>query len=527
MLPADSLARRNRVENRVPQVRLFAPFKTSTGAAWEDAARAAPQKSVRPEKRLQSRIAPAANRLTCFNFTSKTRLLVAACLGWAAAATVFLAFRGRGPFSDEGSSCAIAQAVLQGSLPYRDYFNEKVPLQYFWTALVMRATVNGVEGARIASSIALGFALTLSLSGLFRRAASILLVAAWGVVIVLAAVLMRAFNNTADSTLALLFAACALVIFDGQRIRPSVQSVLVGVIQGLACGFRQTVLVSAVVLLLAPWHRTTRWAYASGFLLGAGLWIAPLYGIGILHETLAATLLFHSDNVDWISYFRWITQNDYPPFLIWLLCLGSVAAIGFRLREARWALIWLLAAAAPFFGRMDAFRLWPSTLAAFTYIFIRFGDGAKYISLVLFGLLTIVAILSAPGFRSFQRENEVARRIKRYSTDQQTIWVGPFNPNAYCLSNRQSASRYYFVLPWIAKAGIRAQIVKDISEKKPNLIVDVSDKEFSLSQLLPGLMPLLQEKYALVEDSGDAKYYLLRAGTKAETATDRPTAARP
>ena len=68
-----------------------------------------------------------------------------------------------------------------------------------------------------------------------------------GVVIGAAAVLMRAFNNTADSTLALLFAACALVIFDGQRIRPSVQSLLVGVIQGLACGFRQTVLVSAVV----------------------------------------------------------------------------------------------------------------------------------------------------------------------------------------------------------------------------------------------------------------------------------------
>ena len=475
---------------------------------------------------MELRIAPVANRLPCFNFTSKTQLFIAASLGGAAAVVFFFVFAEKGPFTDEGSSCTIAQAVLKGSLPYRDYFNEKVPLQYFWTALVMRATVTGIEGARIASSIALGLALTLSLSRLVRRGASMTLNISWAVVIALAAVLMRAFNNTADSTLALLFTACALLIFDGQRIRPSVQSLLVGVIQGIACGFRQTVLVSAFVLLVAPWHRTTRWAYASGFLFGAGLWIASLYSIGIFHETLEATVLFHSDNLDWSSYFRSLQESDYPAFLVWLLCLGSVALVGLRLREARWALIWLVAAATPFFGRMDAFRLWPSTLVAFTYIFIRFGDGAKYISLVIFGLLTIVAILSAPGFRSFQSENEVARRIKRYSTDQQTIWVGPFSPNAYCLSNRQSASRYYFVLPWIAKTGIRAQIVKDIREKKPNLIVDVSDKEFALSQLLPDLMPLLQEKYALVEDSEGAKYYLLRAGTKPETATDRPTAAR-
>jgi hypothetical protein len=147
--------------------------------------------------------------------------------------------------------------------------------------------------------------------------------------------------------------------------------------------------------------------------------------------------------------------------------------------------------------------------------------------LLPFGLLTVVAILSAPGFRSFQLEHEVASRIKRYTEDPQTIWVGPFSPNAYCLSNRQSASRYYFVLPWIAKAGVRAQIVKDITEKKPNLIVDVSDKGSSLSQLLPDLVPLLQEKYALVENSGNAKYYLLRAGMKPGTVNDRPTAPRP
>jgi hypothetical protein len=467
------------------------------------------------------KIALVAQRLTCVNPTPKVRLLIALCLGWAAAVAFFFAFRAKGPFPDEGSFCTIAQGLLKGSLPYRDYFNEKVPLQYFWTALAMRLTVDGIEGARIASSIALGLALTLSLSRLATRAASVALMISWAVVIALAGILMSAFNNTADSTLALLFTACAVSIFDGQWIRPGVQGLLVGVIQGIACGFRQTALVSAFVLLVAPWHRTTRWAYASGFLLGVGLWIALLYRIGILHETLEATLLFHSDNLGWSTYFRSIQTSDYPALFVWLLCLGSVAVLGVRLREPRWVLVWLVAAAVPFFGRMDAFRLWPSTLVAFTYIFIHFGEGSKYIGLLLFGLVTIVAILSAPEIRSFRTENQVASRIKHYTTERQTIWVGPFNPNAYCLSHRQSASRYYFVLPWIAKAGVRTQIVKDIAEKAPNVIVDVSDNEFSLGQLLPDLMPLLRKNYDLVEDSRDAKYYLLRAGTKRETVADK------
>jgi len=438
------------------------------------------------------------------------RLLMALGLGWMIATAFYFAFQGLGPFSDEGSFCTIAQGILHGRLPYRDYFNEKPPLQYFWTALVMRFAGDGVEGARAASTITLALTLGLLLSRLAKQPVSLGLMLPWAGTIAVIGLMMKVYNNTAESTLALLFVACAVMIFGRQWMRPGPQALLVGSIQGLACGFRQTMVVSAFILLISPWHRAKRWWYFAGFLLGMALWVAMLWSMGILQDALGATVFFHLDNPSGSSYFRLIDENDYAALLIWLLSLGSVFIAPSRSREAVWVVAWAIAAAAPFFGRMDAFRLWPSMSLILSYLFIRLSGTASFMGLVSFSV--VVALGSATLHRpdSFWWTTQITERIGKYVAENETIWIGPFEPNAYCLSKRPSATKYYFILPWMVKPEVREELVKEITVNRPKLIVDLSNPTYSLKELVPDLDRLIQEKYALVEHHDGAGYFILR-----------------
>src|ERR1700742_691690 len=116
-------------------------FQTGRGSRPTEHCRADAAAKLTPFRRLLSRAA---------SFVERSPLLLAAPIGAVLALAIYFACRSRGYFSDEGSFCTVAQGLLHGRLPYRDLFNEKPPLQYFWTAAVMALSQPTLGGARLA-----------------------------------------------------------------------------------------------------------------------------------------------------------------------------------------------------------------------------------------------------------------------------------------------------------------------------------------------------------------------------------------
>ena len=414
-----------------------------------------------------------------------------------------------GAFGDEGSYCTLGQEMLHGHLPYRDYFNEKMPLQYVWTAAVMSVSTTGIPGTRLAAA--------LSLTGVFAILVHRLRpgLPRWGMwpwmllcVVVCAG--MWGYKNTAESSLALLFGAAAVLMTPRAGSERSGDAVVLGVIHGLAIGFRQTSVIAALVIFASPWIAGRRAPFALGASAALLAWIALMAAIGVQPSDLAAVLLFHVGSDDAIRYFRGIYPNEAVWVLTWIAAVGTAVLTCADRRRAAWTAACLLALAVPFFARMDAFRLWPSTVAAAVMFFpwvLRARFGARTIA-ALIASAALLYSLDRPS--SFEHASEIATYIRTRTGPEHSIWVAPWSPNVYCLSGRESATRFYFLLPWIAKEGVKAEILRDLQRNAPEFIVDVSRGRNSLPQMLPGLQDLLAERYAPPIRTPRATYYRLR-----------------
>ncbi len=442
-----------------------------------------------------------------FDASPALRARLAFALAWATAAAYYLLLRHSGPFGDEGSYCTIAQGIVDGALPYRDYFNEKPPVQYFWTALVFSLFGSGIDSSRIAASAMLGIALSITLLPLSRRPHALLQLLFWTAALASLGLLMRAYNNLAESTLAVLFvASLALMLRPGANTSGHT-AFAVGLLQGLACGVRQSAWISALLLGFTPWTAASRPSYLAGLLCGLAAWIAPLAILGILGETFSATLLFHADNSNFATYFSHHGENKTVALLIWLAIVASVYSHA-KKNGHLWMVLWLIIAALPFFGRLDAFRLWPSILMGLAYL-IGSRSLAPNPRLLLAGTLILPAIaigLYKPG--DFNNALAISREAARQTAPDDRIWAGPFAPNLYCLSQRRPASRYYFSLPWTMKPDAQAALLHDLQASPPKLIIDTSSGDLQLTSLVPGMGELLARHYQLVNETKTARFYL-------------------
>jgi len=434
---------------------------------------------------------------------------LALLLGLALALGFYRGFANAGEFSDEGSFCTIGQGLLAGQLPYRDYFNEKPPLQYLWTATAMHFGGTGIAGARLASTITLFFTLALLLFEIARRTRPLPALLFSVAMLTACGVLMQVYNDTAESSLALLFAACALLLSDdgnagGMRRR----GVFLGLLLGLACGFRITAVLPALVLLASPWLRGARASFSAGFTVGVALWVSWLASLGILDEALSAVLFFHWGNAGVGSYFRGVASETLPAVAAWLLVL-VVSCHAARERRL-WLLLLAITAAAPFFGRMDAFRLWPSTILLLAMLWKQDAQNPSRMHWQLALPIVLLGWLGFPAPGSFAPTKQIVAGIARHSAAGERIWVAPFAPSVYCLSGRASASRFYFVLPWVAKPSVRAEVMRDLRARPPTLIVEVTNSGYSLDALVPAARPWLQQDYVLAETSADTRFWRLK-----------------
>jgi hypothetical protein len=127
-------------------------------------------------------------------------------------------------------------------------------------------------------------------------------------------------------------------------------------------------------------------------------------------------------------------------------------------------------------------------------------------AVVAFGVaIPLIYFLEEPG--TFDHYSEIATYVRSRTGPQDSIWVAPWSPYVYCLSERETATRYYFLLPWIAQDAVKAEILRDLERNQPALIVDVSRGRRSLSTMLPGLQELLDTHYETPVRMSRAVYY--------------------
>jgi hypothetical protein len=453
------------------------------------------------------------------SFTARRPLVVALPFGIFLAAFVYFLCRSRGFFSDEGSYCTIAQGILRGELPYRSYFNEKPPLQYFWTAAIMALSAPTISGARLASAAALMLTAAFILRGPApdaRRNLPALL--GWTGLIFLVALDMAAFNDTAETSLAVLFAGSALLIAnpgsDGFRLQRN--AAVQGAIFGVAIGFRQAAIAPALVMLLLPHATLPKRAYLCGLAVGLLCWLGPLFALGIGSDFFDSVVRFHFNNPSVATYFRGSNENERIAIAVWLLCFGWLASLKEYRGKRLWLIVWFAAMALPFFGRMDVFRLWPSTAAMLVLLARANHDGlaARAVALATAAIALVALLLNRPA--TFPESLDVSNDIAAMTRPDDRVWAGPFNPLRYCLAQRQPASRYYFILPWTAKAEVRQEIVADIVKSPAKLIaIDHmdSDSHFGVRHLLPELRDVLAKNYHFTHTRRGTDFYVRNAVT--------------
>jgi MFS family permease len=434
-------------------------------------------------------------------------------LSVAACGLVYVLCQGRGEFGDEGSYCLIGQGILRGGLPYRDFFNEKPPLQYFLTALTMALTHATLGGARVLPAINLGLTILIVLmASPARRLASAV---GWTLVLAIASIAFLAFSDTAESSLAVLYALAALLVLRWGPMgrRPIATALAVGCLFGLACGFRQTAVIAAAVAVLTPQMRP-HWRFVLiGFVAGVLSWAGALMALGIGPDFLASTVLFHLSNPLAGKYLRGLNPMDIPAVLLWVTGFCGAGVVLWRRREGFWALAWIVAMAAPFFGRMDPFRLWPAMAVIILVLALHGADRGRWERLAPYGLAALaVAVVLVSHPHPMTRATREARLIVAHSAAGDAVWVAPFNPSLYCLADRRPASKYYFVLPWTRKADVLAQVGRDLVQNRPQLIADVSDGLYSLQTIVPDAQGIIDRGYHLLAQEPGLKLYERNAG---------------
>lgn len=425
--------------------------------------------------------------------------LIALAFGGLLATAAFVLFEGRGLFGDEGSFCTAAQWVVDGALPYRDFFNEKPPLQYFWTAAIMALSEPTLTGARIASGVVLALTAGCIVLGPLSRRRNGLVVAGLMLVTALVAIRLEAYRNTTDSTLALLYAlGVALALRSPRR---AWETVLLGGVFGLALGFRQAALAPAIVLLVSPWLAGGRLAFIAGVLAGLALWVGPLAAAGIVPGLVQATVLFHVGNAGASGYLG--GSIDHPAGVVaWTLLAAVAVAGGGRTLGERLAILGLLITMAlAFFGQKNEFRLWPSAAAALAIIAWSSRSEAWPAwarAAVLGAPLALATLLASAALRHLPPRHlsieTVALEVRQMSAPGETVWVGPFDPFIYCMAQRRPASRYYFLLPWTAKPEVRREVLRDIEAKRPIIVIQPLSW-LRIDDVLPGLAPVLKADY--------------------------------
>jgi hypothetical protein len=451
--------------------------------------------------------------------------LAAALTGALAATAVFYAvWLPRRPFTDEGSACTLAQGLLRGQVLYRDLANEKAPGQYVLTAGYFAALGSSRTVLRLVPAVSLLLTVLLAarLAGVLagsRRAA-----VAAGVALLVAAPAYQAYHDLAETSLAVLAVASATLLLApparlaGGRAR----FLALGAALALGLWFKQTFVWAAIGFVAAPAARGRRSTVATGAAVVWAVGLAAAWwhsGPALFQATILDAVGEVADPAS--GYARWPTPAEAALCASHLAVLGAVLlAQRGRPMNAATNLGWIAAAMTPAtLPRINMFRLWPAApllvVAAVVTAALEKGRRRALLAAAIGGWALFCALVRPPwAAPTFREIDGIAAEVARLSGPDDTIWVGPHEPNIYAASGRRPAARHIFVKPWYPPPAARAELAATLRRAAPRVIVDVSGRsagQGDLRRLVPGLDALLAERYERRETLYGAVIYVLRA----------------
>ena len=390
------------------------------------------------------------------------------------ATLLFFLFVDKRPFTDEGSFCTIAEAISNGSVLYRDIYNEKAPIPYFLAALFVDTNGDNIKILRKISFVAFLFCILLLYLLLKKNGLTILQTSFISVFYIQTAPLFQSFNYTSEilSLPIILFIINRLYIIERSKV-----NIIIGFLTIILVFIKQPfILFSLLIMIFALSSPNIRRHFFIGVLFGI-VFIFLLLLITKSFLPFVENLSFIAHHLNLRDYARLPYRVEYYQFIL-ILVLSTFLIYHYFKKNLKLIHILLALSLLPQgMVRMDAFKLLPF----FTVLIIMIAR-LSIIEQVknLYIILLILSVTPVWFYRDILNQNFDSIKSISYTVETKTdkkdsIWVAPHEANIYCLSHRRPSSRFFFLLPWISKSEVFLTLIEDLVRRDPpECIVDVS-----------------------------------------------------
>jgi 4-amino-4-deoxy-L-arabinose transferase-like glycosyltransferase len=457
----------------------------------------------------------------------KARLLaIGALVALSALPLIFLAPLFGAPFDrDQGGYATIARGWLEGSIPYRDLWDNKGPLLFLWYAASFKWLGETIVAPRVLAGLAAGLSVPFAWATartLFgpREAA----LAAGLFALSFANVYLQVTANAEVFMLPPLMAG--LWAFSvGARGGRLWWFLAAGVLTALAVFTRQSAMWAFVgygawlgVLFIRMPDERLRQAQAMtslglGAVVGAAPFVAYFAAHGALYELWHAMFEF---NLSWAREFP-LYMKLLPPILanpvplVGGLVFWALAAIGvWRLWVRGDRLAWLILsflvfseAAAQTLGKASphySIQLLPGAAVAgavgLLYVRERWQKRSRRLGglMIAAGVVTVAAAVFAYAqptqadrfevqytYRNYAKDAvrapEIAAAIEEMTEPGDYVYEWGRESEIYFLADRQPASRWLHNRPYSVDKSVMDEIISDLEEKRPSVILFTLEKD--------------------------------------------------
>ena len=425
---------------------------------------------------------------------------------------------------DEGAYAYIAQRMLAGELPYRDYFDHKPPAIYFIYAGMFKLFGDSQASIRIFTLV---FSLVATLS-VFMLGYLL-----WGGIGGLLSTLIYALfsggpyiqgtsaNTETFMVLPMVLAlSCFLVSIRKNVQREWIWLFLAGLFSGLAIMIKQVAVLNFLVLFgfvlygaVKPYGKFQSAVVRKFLCLILGFMIFPLFFI-LYFWSKGAFLDFVNvsifENLVYVRCQTWAWMHLLRVILLensvlWVLAFSSAGYIFFKERDTKHLLlvIWTLFSVCSVFAGKAFYghyfiQVIPGLSLLSAYGILKYTEKPRNILLglgigiLLFFLLGFalvdqvqfyflstkeISIKKYPSAK-FGEALELANLLKPETVPQDTIFVWGAEPEIYFYTRTRCASRYIYYYPLIFEApGVlerRKELLLELEKNKPKFIICVS-----------------------------------------------------
>lgn len=399
---------------------------------------------------------------------------------------------------------------------YRDYFNEKLPLLYYYYAYLLKFLNPGIEGVRIISYsiLSLTFGVIFYLVSTIKN--NLLLKIATPLLSLFFLASSKSYNAATEPSLALIYLTVIFLIYEEKFSNLIFRNFLVGLLMGMALGFRQHSIVPAFMLFFIPWHKISRSYYVVGFVIGFLTWISYFMTHHLMTDLLWSTFFYTFESPNLKHYIQPVGYFKSSFIIVFALFMFATWLLHDSWKK--WLPLFALSCSLSFFVRFGNSRLWPAFIILLILILIEFNKNhqlIKKINMTYLKLVTILVIFLAFPYKLYgeyqksksDQSHHVAQFLRDHTDAHDSVIIYPGEPTLHCLSHRKPGSKYYFVLPWFVSEKVLETIAHDIVNKKPKLILIKND--FVKDNTYQKIFDVIYNHYKIKQDMPEIDHYLV------------------